>query len=363
MFQSLDTIIDILLLNVEHSEKDILITNQEFTLLLLFVQLSAIPRMDFQVKDFGYSTKNISLTSKSKYLQTLIQKTESLIQRMRWKAYFFLNPSNDEQGKSTKQAYGFKSKRTVPYVKELSEFEDIMLNTIKSIKFKYSNHTNELQKKLQKDLKEIQEDPHVYVKADKKTNYYKTKPEDYQNLLDKNVTKSYKKASTKEPDNITHTDKDIATKLKLDDRIETTPRNAPFIKLKDHKDDFTNKPQCRLINPTKSEIGIISKQILDRINKSILQSTNVNLWRSTTDTINWFKAIPDKYNHAFITFDVCEFYPSITENLLAKALNYASTLTSITKEERHIIIHAKRRKAYHHPCKKIPAIPQRFSMD
>ena len=225
--------------------------------------------------------------------------------------------------------------------------ENVLENTLKSIKFKYSNHTNELQKKLQKDLKEIQEDQNVYVKADKTTNYYKTKPEDYQNLLDKNVTKSYKKASINEPDNITHTDKDIATKLNLDDRIETTARNAPFITLKDHKDDFTNKPQCRLTNPTKSEIGIISKQMLDRINKSILQSTNVNLWRSTTDTINWFKAIPDKYNHAFVTFGVCEFYPSITENLLAKALNYTSTLTSITKEERHIIIHAKESLLYH----------------
>ena len=69
-----------------------------------------------------------------------------------------------------------------------------------------------------------------------------TKPEDYQNLLDKNVTKSYKKASTKKPDDVTNTDKDIANKLKLDDRIETTPRNAPCITLKDHKDDFTNKP-------------------------------------------------------------------------------------------------------------------------
>ena len=86
---------------------------------------------------------------------------------------------------------------------------------------------------------------------------------------------------------------------------------------------------------------------MDRINKNILQCTNVNLLRSTTDTVNWFKAIPDKHNHAFITFDVCKFYPSITEKLLVKALNYASTLTTLTKEETHVIIHATKSLLYH----------------
>ena len=50
----------------------------------------ALSRMSYQVKDFSYSTKNIPLASKSKYLQILIEKTESLIHRMRWKTFFFL---------------------------------------------------------------------------------------------------------------------------------------------------------------------------------------------------------------------------------------------------------------------------------
>ena len=45
--------------------------------------------MNFQVKDFEYSMKNIRLPSKNAFLQTqIIAKTESLIQRMRWKAFF-----------------------------------------------------------------------------------------------------------------------------------------------------------------------------------------------------------------------------------------------------------------------------------
>ena len=120
-----------------------------------------------------------------------------------------------------------------------------------------------------------------------------------------------------------------------------------FITLKDHKPDFNNKPTCRLINPSKSEIGIISKQVLDGINNKIIKTTKVNLWKSTTNAIEWFKAIPDKSKHAFITFDVCEFYPSISEELLMKALDYASTFTNVTDQDRQIIIHAKRSLLYH----------------
>ena len=73
----------------------------------------------------------------------------------------------------------------------------------------------------------------------------------------------------------------------------------------------------------------------------------MNLWKSTNNTIEWFKAIPEKEKHAFITFDVCDFYPSISEDLLLKALDYASKFTTITPQDRHIIIHAKNSLLYH----------------
>ena len=74
-----------------------------------------------------------------------------------------------------------------------------------------------------------------------------------------------------------------------------------------HKPDFTNNPTCRLINPTKSEISIISKHILDNINKEIIKVTKANLWRSTSNVIEWFQGIPKKSQHVFITFNVCDF--------------------------------------------------------
>ena len=42
-----------------------------------------------------------------------------------------------------------------------------------------------------------------------------------------------------------------------------------FISLKDHKPDFENHPKCRLINPAKSQLGKVSKAILDKINNII----------------------------------------------------------------------------------------------
>ena len=185
------------------------------------------------------------------------------------------------------------------------------------------------------------------MKADKTTNYYKTAPEDYMTLVDKNVTKTYKKTNPNVPDIITLEDKKIAEKIELADRIEVSTSRDSFITLKDHKPDFINNPTCRLINPSKSEIGVISKNILDRINKEVIQATKVNLWKSTNNTIEWFKAIPEKEKHAFITFDVCDFYPSISEDLLLNALDYSSKFTTITPQDRHIIIHAKKSLLYH----------------
>ena len=128
--------------------------------------------------------KNIPLASKNAFLQALIAKTESLIQRMRWKAIFFLNKNTDE---TTKETYGFKSKRSPPHVKELNEIEDCMLDMIQRVEFKTNTLPNDLQKKFSKDVKEIREEKNIFVKADKTTNYYKTKSNGFVTLISKSA--------------------------------------------------------------------------------------------------------------------------------------------------------------------------------
>ena len=58
--------------------------------------------------------------------------------------------------------------------------------------------------------------------------------------------------------------------------------NESYISIKDHKESFPNKTSCRLINPSKSNVGKTSKTILDKINTKIVQVTATGLEPTTT---------------------------------------------------------------------------------
>ena len=139
------------------------------------------------------------------------------------------------------------------------------------------------------------------------------KTADYNNLLHKNICKTYKKASDTTLTSINQEAQSIAGDLSLGDRIETMATRPAYVTLKDHKPNFANNPNCRLINPAKSEIGKISKAILTKTIKNIVDKTNTNLWRSTTSVLEWFNNTPNKRDSSFICFDVVEFYLSTTE--------------------------------------------------
>ena len=119
-------------------------------------------------------------------------------------------------------------------------------------------------------------------------------------------------------------------------------KKQAFITLKDHKENFNNNPTCRLINPAKSEMGLVSKKILDRINTDIRTLTMVNQWKNSASVIEWFKSIPNKAQHTFIIFDIAEFYPSIKESLLKKAINFAKQHTNVSEQDIKIIMHARK---------------------
>ena len=84
-----------------------------------------------------------------------------------------------------------------------------------------------------------------------------------------------------------------------------------------------------MINPSKSEVGRVSKNYLNDIIADVSRKTEVNQWRSTATVINWFKNLSDKHKRKFIKFDIAEFYPSISENLLNKSIVYAKSFTKI----------------------------------
>ena len=68
--------------------------------------------------------------------------------------------------------------------------------------------------------------------------------------------------------------------MTIDNRIECLAKNPVFISLKDHKSNFQSTLPCRLINPSKSDIGKVSKSILDRTNQNFRDKLQLNQWKN-----------------------------------------------------------------------------------
>lgn len=65
------------------------------------------------------------------------------------------------------------------------------------------------------------------------------------------------------------TGKKIAIDLDISTWLETLARRNAFINIKDYKLHFTSNARCHLINHAKSETGLVSKNILRKLNKDI----------------------------------------------------------------------------------------------
>ena len=140
---------------------------------------------------FDYSTKNIPLPSEQDHNRKLIEKTEHLCRRMRWKAYFFLNP---EANGNQKETFGFSSKNTPPQIPAMLNFEKRLLSMIENNKFRKVKcwFQNKLSSDIRNNIKKSEE---LLVPADKTTNSYSMDAPTYNGLLQKNITKTYKKVA------------------------------------------------------------------------------------------------------------------------------------------------------------------------
>ena len=288
--------------------------------------------------NLNYSLKNIPIPPRLTYKTILIEKIESALKRMRWKAHFFLNP--DASSDSDSNNYGFKSRACPPRMKEMDSFECDLFSIVNNITFRRVN--DPFQAELKRDIEKIKASDNVFLFADKTTNLYEISPAEHKKLLKENITKTYKKAPEKLEAAINSEAKQIATKLEMADRIERLAKNESFITVKDHKEDFRTSPSCRLINPCKPELGKVSKSIIETINKILCDTLQYNQWKNTDDVIKWFKNINDKSSCSFIQFDIKEFYPSITEKILDNAVSFAREHVAISTEQLRIIKHCRK---------------------
>ena len=283
-----------------------------------------------------YSLKNIPYLNKFQYQKLLIGKVEDLLKRMRWKLYWFQNVGTKEKINT----FGFKSTNYPPAMQELKAFEDEMVEIIASVETR--NVTNQLQSRMQEDIARINQMDEIIVQADKSDNLYLMKPEEYFKHLKQNITKEYRKAP---PSTLYKIDEEAATmanKFQVMDRVEGIAAKQSYITIKDHKEDFKSRPSFRLINPCNSNMGRMSKLILDRINQDVRNATNLNQWRSTEDMLKWFRNLEHKNTLSFIKFDIKTFYPTITKELLSRAIEFTKGFTSITEDEEEVIFHARK---------------------
>ena len=285
--------------------------------------------------NFEFSTKNIPIPSEKDFIVELIKSVEKFVKNLKWRAFHYQNPRSNNQRKET---FGFNTTSPPPRVPEIDELQEMLYDLVVDIKFK--KHSNEFQTKLKNNIRNIANENKMFIAADKTSNFYKVPRDKHEELLKKQINKDYKKSDQTTIKNITKKDKEIAANLDIDDRIYTTSHRQAFITLKDHKPNFQNVQTCRLINPTKSEIGKVSKKILDKINSIVRDKSKVNQWKNTGAVIDWFRNITDKKRLKFVQFDICDFYASISEDLINESLDYAEQFVAIGNQDRKIIIQA-----------------------
>ena len=63
----------------------------------------------------------------------------------------------------------------------------------------------------------------------------------------------------------------------------------------------------------------------------VCRKTEFNQWRNRTTVNDWVRNLSDKHKRNFIKFDMAEFYPSISENLLNKSIDPLNALNLLQK--------------------------------
>ena len=187
----------------------------------------------------------------------LTEKTENFIRRLRWKAYYFCKDNSQPVNESTNGYFGFKTPTTPPPNEHLNAFKNDLYDLIQKVEF--TNVQNTFQQKLKEDVQSIKSSNNVLVVAGKSTNLYELSRDHYEKLLYDHITQTYQETCCPAKKKIARESKKFAKSLDLDERMECYSDQSAFITLKDHKANFKNNTKCRLINPSKSKVGLVSK--------------------------------------------------------------------------------------------------------
>ena len=81
---------------------------------------------------------------------------------------------------------------------------------------------------------------------------------------------------------------------------------------------------------------------MEEINKNLRRTINVKQWCNKQEVISWFKGIKNTKKSSFTKFDIVDFYPSISKNLLTNAIKFAIQSQVLTKKVIDTIMHSRK---------------------
>ena len=310
-----------------------------------------------------HSMKDIPIPGIKEYITKLTSKGSDYINRTRWRSIFALNGDADPDIShpdildimENKENYGFRSGNAAPFVPILQEFEKKFWDIIKNVKF--HNRPNEFQNMMKRDLNQLKQMDKIVVFADKSNNLYCVSKNEYLNEIKNNITTEYKRSTTMKVDEVNKKAAIIAKRIGQEKNMEVYTPSDCFITIKDHKSDFPSKVNVRVIAPSKSDVGRVSKHLLQRIVQELNVKLKFNQWRDPQEVTKWFKEIRCKRSASFLKFDIVGFYPAITKSLFERALNFASKHVHISKVDLDTIFAARQSFLFHEgePWEKVGA--------
>ena len=101
--------------------------------------------------EIKYSLKNIPTPSKESYRLNVVDKIKSLVKRMRWRAFYYLNQQKCDN--EIKETFDFKSRKCAPPYCDLTPFEKDSSDMVTSLKFRHVKDS--FQRELSEDIRKI----------------------------------------------------------------------------------------------------------------------------------------------------------------------------------------------------------------
>ena len=311
--------------------------------------------MKLQLFNLKSSGKDIPIPNRTSYMKKLILQTETFLKNMRWRVFWFERKGDiddDEANESHRKEItkDFESTKTPPQNELLKPFERDIYNLIGNIEFRRVDDPTLQQ--MGEEVRRIHDSIKVIVNADKTGNKYEMEPSDYKKFLHNNITQDYRLDTDNKLADINKDTQKYASALEIEDRMECHSESNAFITIKDHKQEFPDSIKCQVINPAYNNLGRVSKRILDKVNHTCRDASGVNQWRSTQDVLQWFSNVNSsnttKDKAKLLQFDISEFYPSITEDLLRNSLEFAGSYTPIDQEDEELIMACRKSVLFNH---------------